>query len=274
LVDLGYVGGKNIVLIQKRSDPNIEAVESAILSLIPAVGLLVVGGTVGGVAAKKLVTSLPVVFVAVGAPIEIGLVESLSHPGGNMTGITFEAAAETYGKRLQILKEIQPKLSRVAVLQAQEDANVKFAIASLERAAPDLGVSLSPIGVGSPGEMASAFDEMERRQCEAVIVIAGVLTYGSGQQIAELALAHHLPSCHAFRETVAAGGLVSLGPDLVAVWRQAAGYIDKIIHGTEPKELPVQQPTRYELAINLKTAKALNIEMTAALVARADEVIE
>jgi putative ABC transport system substrate-binding protein len=274
LVDLGYVNGKNIVLIQKRSEPNIGAVESTILSLIPAIDLLVVGGTVGGVAAKKLVTSLPVVFVAVGAPIEIGLVESLPRPGGNMTGITFEAAAETYGKRLQILKEILPKLSRVAVLQAQEDANAKFAMASLERAAPNLGVSLSRIGVGSSGDLASAFDEMERRQCEAVVVIAGVLTYGSGQQIADLALAHHLPSCHAFRETVAAGGLVSLGPDLVAAWRQAAGYVDKIIHGTEPKELPVQQPTRYELAINLKTAKVLNLEMPAALVARADEVIE
>jgi putative ABC transport system substrate-binding protein len=274
LVDLGYVDGKNIVLIKQRSDPSIGAVESAILSLIPAIDLLVVGGTVGGVAAKKLVTSLPVVFVAVGAPIEIGIVESLSRPGGNMTGITFEAATETYGKRLQILKEIMPKLSRVAVLQAQKDANVKFAMASLERAAPDLGVSLSPIGVASSDEMAPAFDEMDRRQCEAVVVIAGVLTYGNGQQIADLALVHHLPSCHAFRETVAVGGLVSLGPDLVAVWRQAAGYIDKIIHGTEPKELPVQQPTRYELAINLKTAKALNIEMPAALVARADEVIE
>jgi putative tryptophan/tyrosine transport system substrate-binding protein len=274
LVDLGYVDGKNIVLIEKRSDPNIGAVESAILSLIPAIDLLVVGGTVGGVAAKKVVTSLPVVFVAVGAPIEIGLVESLSHPGGNMTGISFEAAAETYGKRLQILKEILPKVSRVAVLQAQEDENGNFATASLERAAPDLGVNLSRISVGSSGELPSAFDEMERRRCEAVIVIAGVLTYGSGQQIADLALAHHLPSCHAFREAVAVGGLVSLGPNLVATWRQAAGYVDKIIRGTEPKDLPVQQPTQYELAINLKTAKVLNIEMPAALIARADEVIE
>jgi putative ABC transport system substrate-binding protein len=274
LVDLGYVDGKNIVLIKQHSDPNIEAVEGAILSLIPAIDLLVVGGTVGGVAAKKLVTSLPVVFIAVGAPIEIGIVKSLSRPDRNMTGITFEAATETYGKRLQILKEIMPKLSRVAVLQAQTDANVKFAMASLERAAPDLGLSLSPIGVSSSDEMAPAFDEMDRRQCEALIVIAGVLTYGNGQQIADLALAHHLPSCHAFRETVALGGLVSLGPDLLAVWRQAAGYIDKIIHGTDPKELPVEQPTRYELAINLKTAKALDIEMPAALVARADELFE
>jgi putative tryptophan/tyrosine transport system substrate-binding protein len=274
LVGLGYVDGKNIVLIEKRSDPNIGAVESAIRSLIPAIDLLVVGGTVGGVAAKKVVTSLPVVFVAVGAPIEIGLVESLSHPGGNMTGISFEAAAETYGKRLQILKEILPNLSRVAVLRAQEDENGNFATASLERAAPDLGVKLSRISVGSSGELPSAFDEMERRHCEAVIVIAGVLTYGSGQQIADLALAHHLPSCHAFREAVAAGGLVSLGPNLVGAWGQAAGYVDKIIRGTEPKDLPVQQPTQYELVINLKTAKVLNIEMPAALVARADDVIE
>jgi putative ABC transport system substrate-binding protein len=274
LGDLGYVDGKNIALIKKRSEPDLKDVESAVLSLIPAIDLLVVGGTVGGVAAKKLVTSLPVVFIAVGAPVEIGMVESLSHPGGNMTGTTFEAAAETYGKRLQILKEIVPKLNRVAVLQAQTDPNVKFAMASLEQAARDLGVTLSSIGVGSSDDIAAAFDEMERSQSEALIVIAGVFTYKNGQQIADLALAHHIPSCHAFRETVAAGGLVSLGPDLVAVWKQAAGYIDKIIHGTEPGELPVEQPTRYELAVNLKTATALGLTLPPSLLVRADVVIE
>jgi len=161
--------------------------------------MTVVGGTVAGVAAKKLVTFLPVMFVAVGVPIEIGLVESLSRRE-HERGITFEVAAETYGKRLQIFKEVLPRLSRVAVLQAHENANAKFAMASLERAAPDLAVNPLQISIGSSAEMASAFDEMERRQCEAVIVIAGVLTYGSGQQIADLALAHHLPSCHAFGE--------------------------------------------------------------------------
>ena len=120
----------------------------------------------------------------------------------------------------------------------------------------------------------AAFNEMERSQSGALIVIAGLLTYGNGQQIADLALAHRLPSCHAFRETVALGGLASLGPDLMAVWGQAAGYIDQIIRGTESRELPVQQPTRYEFAINLKTAKALGLTLPPSLLARADVVIE
>ena len=227
LGDLGYADGKNIVLVKQFAEPNLQAVENAISSLIPDIDLLVVGGTVGGVAAKKLVAAKSVVFISVGAPVEIGLVESLSRPGGNMTGITFEAATETYAKRLQILKEIVPEVKRVAVLQAQGDANAKFAMASLEKAAPDLGVQLAPISAGSSGELAAAFNEMERSQSGALIVIAGLLTYGNGQQIADLALAHRLPSCHAFRETVALGGLASLGPDLMAVWGQAAGYMTR-----------------------------------------------
>ena len=274
LADLGYAQDKNIVLVKRATEPGLQGVENAILSIIPNIDLLIVGGTVGGVAAKKLVATKPVVFIAVGAPVEIGLVESLSRPGGNMTGITFEAATETYAKRLQILKEIVPKVNRVAVLQTQGDANVKFAMASLEGAAPNLGIQLSPIPISSSSDIAAAFDEMRQGQSEALIVIAGLLTLRNGQQIADLALAHHLPSCHAFRETVAMGGLVSLGPDLMALWRQAAGFIDQIIRGSQPRELPVQQPTRYELAVNLKTAKALDLTLPPSLLARADVVIE
>jgi putative ABC transport system substrate-binding protein len=274
LGDLGYADNKNIVLVKQPADPDTKAVESAISAILPSIDLLIVNGTVGGFAAKKLVTSLPVVFVAVGAPVDIGLVESLARPGGNMTGITFEAAAETYGKRLQILKEIIPALSHVAVLHARTDPNAKFAMISLERTAPELGVKLLPIGIGPSEDMIVAFDEIERSRSEALIVVGGVLTFRSGQQIADQALARHLPSCHAFRETVAAGGLVSLGPDLAAVWRQAADYVDKIIHGAKPKELPVEQPTRYELAVNLKTARALGLTLPVSLLVRADLVIE
>jgi putative tryptophan/tyrosine transport system substrate-binding protein len=274
LGDLGYVRDKNIVLVTQHSEPNLQSYENAIISLLPTSDLLVVAGTLGGVAARKLVTTKPVVFVSVGAPVDIGLVESLSRPGGNMTGTTFEAATETYAKRLQILKEIMPKLNRVAVLQARDDANVKFAMASLERAAQDLEVQLSPIAISSSSDIAGAFDEMKRAQSEALIVIAGLLTLANGQQIAALALARHLPSCHAFKETVAMGGLVSLGPDILAMRGQAGGYVDKIIRGTEPRELPVQQPTRYELAINLKTAEALGLNLPQSLVTRADVVIE
>src|SRR5262249_1661284 len=162
----------------------------------------------------------------VGAPVEIGLVKTLAHPGGNMTGVTFEAATETYAKRLQLLREIKPRIGRVAVLGAQDDANVRFAKASLEKAAPELGIAITHFPVGSGAELSEKFRAMEQSEAEGLIVIAGVLTYVNGRQIAELALAHRLPSCHAFHETVRAGGLVSLGPDIPQMARQGANYID------------------------------------------------
>jgi putative tryptophan/tyrosine transport system substrate-binding protein len=274
LEDLGYVQGKNITLLTRFVPPEAEAIEDAIRSLLPNIDLLVVRGTIGGVAAKKLAPSVPVIFISVGAPVDIGLVESLAHPGGNMTGITFEAAMETYAKRLQILKEIVPTLERVAVLSARGDANVPFAMASLQKLAPAMGVILTSIDIKSSDDLPAAFEEMQRHQPEGLIVVAGAFTYVNSRQIASLALAHRLPSCHAFRETVIAGGLVSLGPDLVAMNRQGAAYIDKIIRGAQPADLPVEQPERYEVFVNLKTAKALRLTIPPTLLARADEVIE
>ncbi len=274
LEDLGYVQGKNITLLNRFVPPEAEAIEDAIGSLLPNIDLLVVRGMIGGVAAKKLASSVPVIFIAVGAPVDIGLVESLAHPGGNMTGTTFEAAAETYAKRLQILKEIIPTLEHVAVLRAQGDANVPFAMASLDKLAPAVGVLLRPIDVKSSNDLLAAFDEMQRSQIEGLIVVAGALTYANSKQIANLALAYRLPSCHAFRETVIAGGLVSLGPDIVAMSRQCAAYIDKIVRGAKPADLPVEQPDRYEMFVNLKTAKALGVTIPPTLLASADKVIE
>ena len=206
LGDLGYVRDKNIVLVVIVAEPNPQNTEDAIRSVLLTSDLLVVAGTLGGVAAKKLVTTKPVIFVSVGAPVDIGLVESLARPGGNMAGITFEAATETYAKRLQLLKEIVPEFSRVAVLQAKGDPNVKFAMTSLEAAAPLLDAQLLPVAVGSPNELAGAFEEMKRSQSEALIVIAGLFTIINTRQIADLALTHRLPSRHPFKETVAIGG--------------------------------------------------------------------
>jgi putative ABC transport system substrate-binding protein len=226
------------------------------------------------VAAKRVTSGVPTVFVSVGAPVEIGLVQSLSHPGGNMTGISFEAATETYGKRLQLLKEIVPDLKRVAVLRAVGDPNVGFAMTSLEAAAPELGVSLVSVDMRSADDLESAFAEIKHSDVGAVLEIAGALTFNLGAETADHALGAHLPLCSAFRETVMAGGLVSLGPDFEAMIRQAAAQIDKIIKGTEPADIPVEQPTRYDLYINLKTARLLNLAIPPSLLGRADEVIE
>jgi putative tryptophan/tyrosine transport system substrate-binding protein len=274
LGELGYRLGGNLVLVTRYASPQLTAMENAIRSLISEIDLLVAWGTIGAVAAKNVAGSLPVVFLSVGAPVEVGLVQSLSRPGGNMTGITFEAATETYGKRLQLLKEIVANLRNVAVLAAEGDANVTFAMQSLDQAAPELGVTLTRFGFRPDDDLAAKFRQMEQSDAEGLIVIAGALTYVKGSEIAELALAHRLPSCHAFYETVRAGGLVSLGPDIPAQAQQAAVYIDKIIHGAKPADLPVQQPAKYQLAINLKTAKALGLTIPLPLIARADEVIE
>jgi putative ABC transport system substrate-binding protein len=254
--------------------PSPKNYENAIVSLLPHIDILVIWSTLGASAAKRVGVTLPTVFLSVGAPVNIGIVESLSRPGGNMTGVTFEAAGETYGKRLQILNEITPDASRVAVLRGAGDANVPFAMASLERVAPALGVTLLPIDIQSTDDLEPAFAQILREHTQALIVIAGAITYILSPQIADLALKHKLPSCHAFRETTKAGGLVSLGPDLSAMTRQGAMYVGKIIQGAEPGDLPVEQPTRYEMHVNLKTAKALGITVPSSLLARADEVIE
>jgi putative ABC transport system substrate-binding protein len=274
LTDLGDVQGHNIVLSQRFSGPQPDKVQQVIVSLLPQIDLLVVRGTMGGTAAKKVAGTVPTVFVSVGAPVEIGLVKSLSHPGGNMTGTTFEAAAETYGKRLQILKEIVPDLKRAAVLRAVGDPNVGFAMTSLDGAAPELGVTLVPVDIKSADDLETAFINIKKSEVQALLAIAGVLTFTIDAEIAGRALAANLPLCSTFRETVIAGGLVSLGPDLVATARQAAAQIDKIMKGAKPAEIPVEQPTRYDLYINLKTARLLNLTIPPTLLARADEVIE
>jgi ABC-type uncharacterized transport system substrate-binding protein len=271
---LGYVQGKNLLLLNRFAVPQPKAMEGAILSMMPDIDLLVAWGTIGGAAAKKIALDIPVVFASVGAPVDIGIVASLSHPGGNMTGITFEAASETYGRRLQLLKEIVPDVSRVAVLRARGDPNARFAMTSLEISAPLLGITLTVAEIGSADELTTAFAEMQRTKAEALLVVAGALTYPNGKMIADLALAHRLPSCHGFKEAVLAGGLISLGPDLVVIGHQAASYVDKILRGAKPAELPVQQPDRYEVHLNLKTAKALGLTVPPALLALADEVIE
>jgi putative tryptophan/tyrosine transport system substrate-binding protein len=274
LAQLGYEQGKNITLTNRLLTPTPRAMEDAIQSLVPNVDLLVVWGTIGAVAAKKLASTIPVVFVAVGAPVDIGLVQSLAHPGGNMTGVTFEAASETYAKRLQFLEEVIPSLKRVAVLRAHGDVNGTFALTSMEKPAAQSGISLIPIDVERSDEMEAAFARMKEAQAEALIVVAGALTYDKSKEIAELALRYRLPSCHGFKETVADGGLISLGPDVIMMAAQAASYIDKIVRGASPADLPVEEPTRYEVYVNLKTARALGLTIPQTLLAIADDVIE
>jgi putative ABC transport system substrate-binding protein len=271
---LGYVAGKNIIVTRSVVPPETKAIEVALTKLLPEIDILVIWGTVGGVVAKRLSQNIPVVFLSVGAPVDIGLVQSLPHPGGNMTGVSFEAAIDTYAKRLQMLKEVVPALKRIAVLAAQGDPNVTFAMRSLEQAASGMHLEMTTTYVTAGDDLPAAFEEIRQRKVEGLIVIAGLLTSNNSRAIAELSLAYRLPSCHGFREAVVAGGLISLGPDLFAIAKQGAVYVDRIIRGAKPADLPVEQPDRYEIYINLKTAKALGLEIPAHLLARADKVVE
>ena len=274
LADLGYVEGRNIVLLHRFTEPQPDKIEEVVGSLVPQVDLLVVRGSIAAMAAKKLASGVPTVFIQSAFPVEIGLVKSLAHPGGNITGIASEAATETNQKRLQILEEIVPDLKRAAVLSVPDEPFTRLAMPSLDLAAHQLGVTLIPVDIKSAEDLDAAFAAMKQSEAQALLVLGAALVSALGKQIADLALAAHLPSCHVFRDAVIAGGLVALGPDPAANIRPAAAQIDKIIKGTSPADIPVEQPTRYELTINLKTAHLLNLTIPPALLARADEVIE
>ena len=277
LADLGYVQGRNIVLLHRFAGAQVDKLEEAVISLVPQVDLLVVWGN-AGIPAKKLAGGVPTVFISIGFPVEVGLVQSLAHPGGNMTGIAAEAALEINGKRLQILKEIVSGLDRVAVLRDVADRSFFYGSGlewtALDQAARELGLTLVPADIKSADELETAFADVKKSGAEALFVTRTALLANAGKQIAELAIASHLPSSCPFRRQVIAGGLVSLDADRLAMTRPAAAQIDKIIKGNSPADIPVEQPTRYELYINLKTARLLNLTIPPSLLALADEVIE
>ncbi len=274
LHDLGWDNGRNIRVEHRGSDGTVGQLQTAAAQVVASrPDLIVVGGTVGAVAMHKATTALPVVFLAVGVPVEIGLVASLSRPGSNMTGVTFEAATETHGKRLQLLKAVVPTLVRVGMLYAIGDPNVDPARQASEAAAASLGIQLQPVGVRNASELPDAFAKI-KRDAQAVLVVAGVLTSTNSQRIAELTLANRIPSCGAFSDTVVFGGLMSYGPDLVQIVRQAVPYVFNILKGAKPADLPVEQPTKFDLVINMRTAKALGLTIPQSLLLRADQLIE
>ena len=273
LAEFGYVQGRNIVLLNRFAGPQTDQIEEAVISLAPQVDLLVVWGN-GGPAAKKFAGAVPTVFISIGFPVELGLVQSLAHPGGNITGIAAEAALEINGKRLQILKEIVPSLKRVAFLRDTTNVNDKFELAALDQAAQELGVTVMPVGIKSADDLEGAFVDIKESRADALFVERTALTFYLGKQIADLALAAHRPSCHMFRPAVLAGGLMSLDADRMGMIGSAAAQIDKIIKGTSPADIPVEQPARFELYINLKTAGLLNLTIPPNVLALTDQLIE
>jgi putative ABC transport system substrate-binding protein len=237
------------------------------------VDILVTAGSPAALAAKQVTSSIPIVTATGPDPVELGLAASLARPGGNVTGVT-SISSELSAKRLELLKELIPRVSRVAALW-DPGANRGSALRGTEVAARSLGIALQSVAVRSdPRDYDTAFVAMKRDGAGAVIVVGSAAFFASRQRIADLALTHRLPSAVASKEYVEAGGLISYGAATPDQFRRAAVFVDKILKGAKPADLPFEQPTKFELIINLKTAKALGLTIPPSLLRRADQVIE
>jgi putative ABC transport system substrate-binding protein len=274
LRDLGYVEGKNVLIEYRWADGNYDRFPTLIAELIGLkVDVIVTAGTPAALAVKKATASIPLVMVAVGDPVGTGLVASLGRPGGNATGLT-SIAPELEGKRLELLKEALPRISRVAVLWNPANAYQIGSEKEVQAAAKVLRISILSLPVRSSGELGNALAAIPREHADAVLVLADRLFLHNRGRIADFAIANRVPGMNAYRELVEAGGLMSFGPSYAVMHRQAATYVDKILKGAKAGDLPIEQPAKFELVINLKTAKTLGLTIPQPLLLRADEVIQ
>jgi putative ABC transport system substrate-binding protein len=274
LHELGYVEGRNLV-VERRfvafKYDRLPQLAAELVRLKPDV-IVTASNPVLSAALKQATTTIPIVFVGTIDPVGTGLVTSLARPGGNITGLSMGTNPEFMAKQLEILKEIVPKLSRVGILRQTGRAGTETA--ALESAARKLGLMVLVADVRTSNDIEGAFATMTRNRADASLILGGGLTYVSRQQIADLAKRHRLPAIHLLREYAEAGLLLTYGPILEALWRRAATYVDKILKGAKPGDLPIEQPTKFELVINLKTAKALGLTIPPSLLARANHLIE
>jgi putative ABC transport system substrate-binding protein len=274
LRDLGHVEGRNIVIEYRYADEKYERLPALAAELVRLkVDVIVSHGTPGPLAAKQATSAIPIVTTTAGDPVAAGLVSSLARPGGNVTGLSF-MAPELGGKRLQLLKEILPGLSRVAVLWNAANPYASLVVREMEIAATTLGVQLQSLVVRGPDDFAGALAAAATGRAGALTAVEDPLTITKRTQIVDFAAKSRLPAIYGVKEFVDAGGLMSYGVHLGDLYRRAAAYVDKILKGAKPADLPVQQPTKFEFVINLKTAKALGLTIPPSVLLRADEVIQ
>ncbi len=273
LAQHGYVLGRNLAIERRGAEGHVERLPQLVADLAASkVDVIVAGGYPPALAAKQG-TTLPVVVFFAGDPVGTGLVDGLARPGGHLTGIS-DVSAEVTPKRMELLKQIAPNLRRVAVLWNADDLGMTLRYWASEAGARALGVTVQPLGVREPNDFDQAFGAMSRDMPDAILMVADPLTTLNRKRVFEFAAAHRLPAIYELNLFARDGGLMSYGPDLDESFGRVAALVNRILKGATPAELPFEQPTKFELVINLKTAKALGLTVPDSLLARADEVIE
>ena len=275
LRDLGHVAGRNVVIEYRFADAKLERLPELAADLVRLkVDVIVTGINPSTVAAKRATTTIPIVMTISVDPVGTGLVASISRPGGNVTGLTQDVGAEIWGKRLELLKEFVPKLSRVAVLTDPGFPPAAAIFKAMEAPARTLGMTVVRFDARGPGDLEGVFAALTRARSGALFTTSSPVHFNMRNQIVRLAVTHRLPSVSQTSEFVEAGGLMSYGASLPDSWRRAAAYVDKILKGARPGDLPVEQPTKFELVVNAGTAKALGLTIPQLLMLRADRVIQ
>lgn len=275
LRDLGYVEGKNIAYTGRWADAKLERLPelAAELVALKVDAILTLGGP-SVAAAKKATATIPIVMTGSGGDaVATGMIASLARPGGNITGMSDDAGTLS-AKRMEILKEAVPKARRIAILWNMDDHAMTLRYRAIDNAARVLHVTVQPLGVREPNDFATAFDAMTRERPDALFLVADALTTLNRKRVIDFADLHRIPAMYEFGNYVQSGGLMSYGPSGDDINRVVARFLDRIFKGAKPGDLPAEQPTRYYLAINLKTAKALGLTMPQSLAVRADEVIQ
>jgi putative ABC transport system substrate-binding protein len=272
--ELGYVVGKNLEFESRYAEDRLDRLPKFAAELVSLkVDVITAAGTLAPLAAKRATSAIPIVMMVAGDPVGSGLVASLAHPGGNVTGTSL-MAPDLGGKRLELLKELLPGASRVAVLWNAANPYSALVFKETVGAAQTLGVELQSLEIQEPADIDTAFEAAMGEHADALITVEDPLTIDLRKKIAEFAADHRLPAISGLRVFADSGSLMSYGADRADILRRSVVYVDKILKGAKPSDLPVEQPTKFELVINLKTAKSLGLTIPPLLLARADEVIE
>ena len=275
LHDLGWVEGRNIVIDYRFAGGEFDRLPDLAAELMRLnVDIIVAVATASSAAAKKATDTIPIVMIGAGDPVGVGLIKSLARPSGNVTGLSFSVEMETFGKGLELLKEAVPYARRVAVLSNPASPAQPLAISGISSVAKSLGVELQLLEVRDGNQFGGAFEAIAKERAGALLVVADTLFMINRKRLVDLAAASRLPVAYGYKEHVEVGGLMSYGPSLSDLWRRAAIFVDRILRGAKPADLPVEQPTKFELVINLKSAKALGLTIPPTMLARADEAIE